>query len=266
MTVDEMKNIGGDYALCRLYEDPTSRAECFFELDGRLYLNPADEKARELISDGAAEIVRKYGVDGVHIDDYFYPHGIGSLDYGSYILSGASLSLGDWRRENISSLVSLLYKKVKNAKNGAIFGVSPSGNLETAINTDYADVKKWCAEAGYIDYICPQIYFGMRHETHAFDRVYAIWESIPRSPKVSLFVGVSFHKVGQTDEYAGSGGREWTESSRVLADCLEFLRGRSSLSGIAVFSYSLLFDPVTSLENENSRRELDSFLPVWKEF
>ncbi len=272
MSESQLLQISPDNILRKWWDNEETRGKYVVEFEDRLYLNPAYSEVRRLIADGASEIVDRYSVDGVHMDDYFYPHGIGEeFDCAAYELCGTVLNLGDWRRENISSLVSLIYSSVKAKDENAIFGISPGGNINTVFTTDYANIYEWCAKKGYIDYICPQIYFGMKHETQSFDATYKKWESIVTENTVSLYVGITFGKaesasLGIGDQYAGSGYDEWINSRRVLADCLLFLREREALDGICVFCYQYFFDPVTGVENENIADELENFIPVWKEF
>ncbi len=244
--------------------------EYIFEHEGRLYLDPAYPEVRSYIAAGALEVASHYDIDGVHMDDYFYPHEIGDIDAASYKKFGASLSLADFRRDNVTKLIMEINSALKSHSHDLTFGISPGGNLETLYNTDYADVARWC-DGGYIDYICPQIYFGLEHETHAFDELYLRWAAIPRDANVKLYVGITFGKaeaasLGIGDKYAGTGQNEWINNRRVLADCLEFLKKSGAPDGISVFCYQYLFDPVSGEKNDKTEAELDSFLPVWKDF
>ncbi|MCI7758927.1 MAG: family 10 glycosylhydrolase, partial [[Eubacterium] saphenum] len=126
------------------------------------YLNPAYSEVIELIADGAREITANYDVDGVHIDDYFYPTTDSYFDSAAFSQSGLS-SLSEFRLANCDKLVSSLYKAVKRGNSSAIFGVSCQGSIYNNYNYMYADVKKWCTESGYIDYIMPQIYYGFKN-------------------------------------------------------------------------------------------------------
>ena len=268
MTLSQIESIGDDYIIGKWWRDGEKRGKYIVEFEGRLYLNPAYAEVRSLIADGAAEVARKYPIDGVHIDDYFYPHGISSdFDDEAYALCANGVPLLEWRRENISVLVKAMRDSVKSVREELLFGVSPGGNLSTAYALDCADVYKWCASDEYVDYICPQIYFGLEHETCAFDATYEKWESIV-GPEVELYVGITLGKavngsLGIADSYAGSGRAEWIESKRVLADCLEFLKNKSSLCGIAVFCYGYFYDPVSGEPNGAVGAELENFLPVF---
>ncbi len=269
MTVPQIESVGEEYIVGKWWRDDEKRGKYIVEFENRLYLNPAYAEVRRLIASGAAEVARRYPVDGVHIDDYFYPHGIGAdFDSEAYAIYADGAPLFQWRRENISALVKAMHDSVKAVSEDLLFGVSPGGNLSTAYSVDCADVYKWCAVGGYVDYICPQIYFGLLHETCAFDATYEKWEGVVSGSAVELYVGITLGKavngaLGIDDPYAGSGRAEWIESDRVLADCLEFLQNKASLCGIAVFCYGYFYDPVSGEPNGALGAELENFLPVF---
>lgn len=129
------------------------------------WLNPAYESVRDFIVSCLNEILDKYDVDGVVIDDYFYPEGATTaFDSESYELYGGDLSLGDFRRSNATALVQQLYDAVKAKDPDLKFGISPQGSspdpFETSGNytTMYADIRSWVKE-GYMDYLSPQMYW-----------------------------------------------------------------------------------------------------------
>ena len=129
-----------------------------------IILNPADETARQLIVDGVREIVSQYPVDGIHFDDYFYPTDIGDADSAAYeayrrtVPQDAAMDLADWRKANVNLLIAETYLTVHRYSQTAVFGISPQGNLGNNAQL-YADVESWCRAKGYLDYICPQLYF-----------------------------------------------------------------------------------------------------------
>lgn len=211
------------------------------------YLNPAYDETRELIVSGACEIMDKYDVDGIHIDDYFYPTTDESFDasaYREYISSGGSLSLGDFRRENVTKLVSELGKAAHERKK--LFGVSPSGNLTRNYGELYADVNEWC-ERKIIDYLCPQIYFGIEHESFPFEKTAREFEKMCAQNGVELIIGMTLEKAqngynGVEDIYAGSGRDEWINKRDILARCFEITLDMKC-KGVAFFSYRLFYSP-----------------------
>ena len=127
-----------------------------------IYLNPAYDEVTELIAAGAAEIVSNYDVDGLHIDDYFYPTTDASFDSAAYSASGYS-SLSDFRFANCDRMVKELYSAVHSANSTAKFSVSTQGRIENNYNQLYADVRKLCTTPGYVDIMIPQIYYGFEN-------------------------------------------------------------------------------------------------------
>ena len=238
-------------------------------VDGCYYLNPAYREVRELVAAGAREILQSYDVDGIHIDDYFYPTVDEDFDEGAfaaYAASGGRQSLGDFRRAQTASLVRTL-SEVTRAE-GRLFGVSPGGNVTRNYEVLYADVEAWCRE-GLLDYLCPQVYFGLEHETHPFVTVCRTFDSWAGRYSVPLIVGMTLEKaanasVGGEDIYAGSGRREWIEHEGVLARCLAATASLPSCRGVALFSSRLLFSPESGAEYEPSAAERDALIPVFK--
>ena len=140
------------------------------------YYNPAYEEVRNLIAAGVREIVKNYDVDGIQFDDYFYPTEDPSFDqdaYQNYLTEmgneTTAMELTEWRRANINALVSLVYAEIKAEKPDVIFGISPQGNIENDMKMG-ADVYSWCEAAGYVDYICPQLYFNFDNPVLPFDQ------------------------------------------------------------------------------------------------
>src|SRR5699024_1940674 len=114
-----------------------------------LYFDPSSETVRQLIVDGVTEIVTNYEVDGIHFDDYFYPTTEASFDEAEYAASGSSLSLEDWRRDNVNQLVKAVYDAIKSEKPEVRFGISPQGNMDNNYNGQYSDVALWLSTPGY---------------------------------------------------------------------------------------------------------------------
>ena len=126
-----------------------------------------------------------------------------------------------------------------------MFGISPSHSLEKNRDRYYADCGRWLAEKGYVDYLCPQVYFGLEHASAAFDRVVDTWLSCSRSSGVKLYFGLGLYKAGlKDDRYAGTGRAEWCQRGDILKREVLFLRSRAKVNGMAFYSYSY-FDPST---------------------
>jgi len=127
--------------------------------DNGIFYNPSSFDAQKLVLDGVREIIENYPVSGIHIDDYFYPttdEGFDSSEYADYINKGGYLTLGDWHRENVNSLIEQIYITVHSYNDELVFSVSPSGDIEKNYENYYADVGLWMSEKGYCDMIIPQ--------------------------------------------------------------------------------------------------------------
>lgn len=227
------------------------QADCpyyFMEYEGGVYLDPAYPYVRSLIADGAAEIAEKYEVDGIHFDDYFYPAEDASLDseaYGLYVESVETpLELPEWRRANISAMVAEVYEKVKKARDGVVFGISPQGNIQND-EAMGADVRAWCASRGYVDYICPQLYYSFENEALGYSEALAQWQALPRFEGLKLYAGLALYKAG-TDADGGT----WLLSNDIIRRQIEAARA-AQCSGVVLYSSAYLHAEQTQAEVAN---------------
>ena len=170
------------------------------ETENGIFLNPANKMARNLIIDGVTEIVRNYDVDGIQFDDYFYPTTDEDFDAQCFAAQAEFDDLAKWRLNNISLMVGEIYSAVKAVDKDILVGVSPQGNMENNYEYMYADVKKWCSEEGYIDYICPQIYFGYENSVKPYEDTIQQWADICTTD-VTLVAGLGVYKNQFTVEY-----------------------------------------------------------------
>lgn len=220
--------------------------------EGRYYFDPADENAKRLICEGAREALMKYEFDGLHMDDYFYPTSDPAFDEKSFSVSGES-DLRSFRENSVNDLVRRLYEVVKAVDNRLLYGISPAGNLSSVRRVYYADVEKWCSGSGYIDYIMPQVYFGFLHGSCPFDKTVDAWGGIIKNPDVKLIIGMTLSKAcsESIDNYAGTeeGKHEWLNNKDVIARSLRYVYASKFCSGISLFCYQYLYDPVSGNEN-----------------
>lgn len=194
--------------------------------EGSIFYNPASELARGIIISGITEVIRNYAVDGVHFDDYFYPTTSASFDkssYDAYLDAGGRLSLDDWRRDNVNKLVEGAYSAVKAVRD-IPFGISPAGNIERVVNEEYADVRLWGSSAGYVDYLCPQVYWGFEHKSFPFVQTCTVWLNVISSESVKIYIGLPAYKLGQTDSGAGSGSAEFKTGKAIIARMVDSVR------------------------------------------
>ena len=161
-----------------------------------LWLDPGDPAVQLRAKAVIEDVLMRYDVDGVHIDDYFYP--IAAKDskgkeidfpdeqtWKQYVASGGKLSRGDWRRQNIDRFVADLYRTIKRDKSWVKFGISPAGiwrpnfppgtTGQDAYAQIFADARKWMLQ-GWADYFAPQIYWTNGTPGHSYSDLLAWWE------------------------------------------------------------------------------------------
>jgi len=218
---------------------------------GLVSYNPGSATARQLITDGVVEIVRNYDVDGIHFDDYFYPVVDAAFDddtYSEYKNGGGTLSLAEWRRENVNILLRQVYSAIKSEKEDVLFGISPQGNMNNNYTQMFIDVEKWLSNEGYLDYICPQVYYGFNNSACPFEKTLASFDSMIKVPGIKLYVGLAAYKIGTVDNYAGSGKNEWINNSDMLARMVTAARKNQKYSGFSIYSYDSIFAPAASVK------------------
>jgi uncharacterized lipoprotein YddW (UPF0748 family) len=200
--------------------------EWIVDAGGKLYINPGIPAARQHIIDTVMEVVKGYNVDGVHLDDYFYPSNVTFADdaaYKSYNPSNIS-SKADWRRSNINEFVKQLGSQIHASKPSLSYGISPFGVWRnsksdstgsdtnasvTAYDSMYADVRTWIKEE-WIDYVAPQIYWSLSFNAARYDKLVDWWVSEVRNTDVKLYIGIATYKLG-TDKSA-----EWQSAQQII--------------------------------------------------
>jgi uncharacterized lipoprotein YddW (UPF0748 family) len=208
----------------------------FVEENGRYYLNPAHGEVIDFVANGVREIVENYDVDGIHIDDYFYPTTDESFDSAEY---DGIIPLPDFRRKNVDKLVQAMYNAAKSKDHNVLFCISPQGNIYNNYNVLYADVEKWCKEPGYCDYIIPQLYYGFKNQVCPFEPTLEKWIKLTENSSVTLSAGICTYKIGVIDTYAGSGKTEWIDDPDVFEKQSEILKQKNI--GTSIYSYSSTF-------------------------
>lgn len=236
--------------------------------DGNYYFNPGIPEVRDLVTRGAVEIVQNYDVDGLHMDDYFYP-GTDFNDAATYQKYGSGFSnIADFRRDSVNQLVAQLDTAVHNIDPDIQFGISPSGiwaNKSTdprGSNTNgsehyvssYADSLYWI-ENGLVDYIIPQIYWEIGHKLADFATLADWWNDAVAGSDVHLYIGMGAYRCA--DNPTGV----WTTTDP-LFDSLAYLENKDNVGGCVFFRYgsipavSGMADRLTSwystVHNENT--------------
>jgi len=189
--------------------------------DGKLYLDPGNPIAVDLVIRGVEEIVRNYDVAGIHFDDYFYPNASVTRDGKTYAAvfddaamyarHGSGRTLSDWRRANTRTLVARTQEAVKAINPRVAFGIAPSGIWRNARNDPlgsdtngfesysaiYADTRGWVKE-GLLDYITPQLYWTIGQSGSDYDILLRWWSDVSTGTGVKLYIGHAAYQVGSS--------------------------------------------------------------------
>ncbi|PAP78862.1 hypothetical protein BSZ37_18745 [Rubrivirga marina] len=170
------------------------RPDLVREYGDYLWLDPGEPEAADHSLSVILDVVRRYDVDGVHLDDYFYPYPVNRNgrrvqfpDAGSYAraqAAGETLGRDDWRRQNVDTFIQRLYDEVKTEKPHVLVGISPfgiwrPGNPASVTGFDqyaeiYADARKWWRE-GWLDYLAPQLYWSIDSRGQSFPALLDWW-------------------------------------------------------------------------------------------
>ncbi|RRD02247.1 glycoside hydrolase family 10 protein [Prevotella sp. OH937_COT-195] len=184
--------------------------EWVFEYDGQFILNPGIPECREYICKIVNDIVKRYDVDGLHIDDYFYPYPVAGQkidDERQFKQNNNGIkNIGDWRRYNVNVFIKQMHDSITSVKPWVKFGVSPFGiyrNKKTSPigsetnglqNYDdlYADVLMW-VNNGWIDYVVPQLYWEIGHKAADYETLIKWWNThITKRP---LYIGEDIERT-----------------------------------------------------------------------
>ena len=254
----EVSKVPTNYIFKKWYNDSSKNGRNIVKVGNRWYFNPGEPEARELVLNGVVEIINNYNVDGIHFDDYFYPTTDSSFDSTSYKLYGEGKALSNWRRENVNTLIKSIYNTIKKKNSNIVFGISPDANVTNDLNTQFADVKLWGSQDGYVDYLCPQIYYSYKSESYSFQTALSTWNDLVTAPNVKLMVGLAVDRIGlKSDTYAcknkshtdatqdcGKFGWQTStpSSSNILASQYEDCMSLNKCSGVFLYSYQYLFN------------------------
>ncbi|MFD0904839.1 glycoside hydrolase family 10 protein [Actinomadura sediminis] len=177
-----------------------------------LWYDPGIPEVRDLVTASVLDVVNKYDIDAVHFDDYFYPYPEDGAfpDDATYRAHGGGKDRGDWRRDNVNTLVRTVSEKIHDAKPHVRFGISPFGVWRNA-TTDpdgsdtralqsyddvYADTRTWIKE-GWIDYVTPQLYWPIGDPAADYAELVGWWSEQVEGTGVRLYIGQGAYRVGQ---------------------------------------------------------------------
>lgn len=185
--------------------------EWFLVYGGKKYFNPGLPEVREHLGKVVRDMVTRYDVDGIHLDDYFYPYRITGKEFPDqkdFLKYGKGMSKDSWRRSNCDSVILLIHNIVRSVKPHVKFGVSPFGiwrnKSQDAMGSDtrggqtnyddlYADILLWL-QKGWIDYVVPQLYWERGHKLADYNTLLDWWNKY--SYGKHLYIGHGIYRAG----------------------------------------------------------------------
>jgi uncharacterized lipoprotein YddW (UPF0748 family) len=213
-----------------------------------LWMDPGELEVLAHTRSVLLDVVRRYNVDGIHIDDYFYPYperdSAGALipfpddvSWEKYLASGGTLSRSDWRRQNVDRLVAELYSSIRAEKPWVRFGVSPIGAWRPgypegtrgydAYEQIYADARLWWRN-GWLDYFAPQLYWRINAATVPFAQMLAWWADENERDR-QLVIGLFTSRADTVDE-----GNRWRATE--ILEQIRITRAHPGTAGHIHFS------------------------------
>ncbi|WP_433548478.1 glycoside hydrolase family 10 protein [Streptomyces sp. CA-294286] len=215
---------------------------------GKLYYNPGLPEVRRFVQDAMLDAVRRYEVDALHWDDYFYPYPVKGEtfdDSAAHAAYGAGFAtLGDWRRHNTDLLVRETSERIRQVRPGVRFGISPFGvwrnesadpegsRTRAGVGTYddlYADTRRWVRE-GWLDYVCPQLYWNVGFEAADYAELVRWWSGTVRGTPVDLYVGEALYKAGNPAQ-----GKAWQDPAE-LSRHLTLAKSHPEVGGHVFFA------------------------------
>ncbi|WP_037670615.1 glycoside hydrolase family 10 protein [Streptomyces griseus] len=214
---------------------------------GKLYYNPGLPQVRAFVQDAMLDAVEKYPVDAVHFDDYFYPYPVPGQtfdDAAAYDAHGGAFPhRAAWRRDNIDRLVRETAARIKEIRPDTQFGISPFGVWRNASSDPrgsdtqalqsyddmHADTRKWVRE-GWIDYICPQLYWHIGFTAADYAKLVPWWAEVARGTRTRLYVGEALYRAGDPAQAAA-----WQDAAE-LSRHLTLAAGHPQVRGHVFFA------------------------------
>lgn len=233
-----------------------TQPEYVYKYGTDLWMDPGAKVIQDLTYNVILDVVRRYDVDAIHLDDYFYPYPVPGQSfpddktYSKYQSTGGKLTLADWRRNNVNQLIQRLSTGIKTVKPNVKFGISPFGINRPGQPSQikgfdqyeqiYADPKKWLEE-GWVDYLAPQLYWRIDPPAQSYPVLLKWWtENNPK--RRHLYPGNWLN---------GLDGKDWLDSE--YEKQVEITRNLSSQLSLGNIFYNM------KVFNENRLGIVDTF-------
>ena len=221
--------------------------EWFLPYGGTLYFDPGNKEAQDWVVKVIRDIVERYDIDAIHMDDYFYPYRIKGKEFPdseSYARYGNGMNKDDWRRSNVDSIIYKLSVAIKEVKPWVKFGISPFGVWrnkdqdpegsdthagQTNYDDLYANIILWL-KMKWIDYVAPQIYWEFSHPHAPYEPLLNWWNSHTYGRQ--CYIGLGIFKAGEN--------AAWRDPNQLPLQ-IDSLRTKENVQGAIYFS-STSFD------------------------
>ena len=281
MTKEEYLNTLAELNFARRHPEHT-----ILDGSGKIILSPSHPEVIEFVTETIMEVVDNYDVEGVHIDDYFYPYAKipEELEHEDYLKyrSSEEQSLDDFRRENVNKMIKSVHDAMKKSfdKNNkkVTFGISPfaiyrthssivengwdKGSYHSAgalqcYSELYSDVYLWMKE-GWIDYVVPQVYFSFSRKDVTYHDLVWWWSNICKETQTDLYIGMGLYQMGsKTAE--GELNPAW-DNPLEMQNQLKFNCQFDNVDGVIFFTYKDLIKG----QNEIKNASLDTIKKLFK--
>ena len=220
--------------------------EWFIDYGGVKYFDPGNKDAQKFVVNVVRDVVKRYDIDAIHFDDYFYPYRIAGKEFNdniSFIKYGNGMSRDDWRRSNVDSIILQLSKAIKEENKYCQFGISPFGvwrNIDkdpegsntkagqTNYDDLYADILLWLKNK-WIDYVAPQLYWEIGQKVVGFKVLTDWWANHAYGRQ--LYIGQGIYRALEARSYA------WKNKDE-LPDQIKYLRKYPQIQVSIFFSSS----------------------------
>jgi uncharacterized lipoprotein YddW (UPF0748 family) len=233
-------------------------------------LDPGDPRSRGWSLAVIMDVLKRYDIDGVHIDDYFYPYPVKGVykpadfpdnaPWERYLKTGGKLSRNDWRRENVNTFVQLVYNSIKKEKPWVKFGVSPFGIWRpghpagVSVSLDsydalYSDSLNWLTN-GWVDYLSPQLYWPVADKEHSFAALLQWWGA-QNTRHRHLWPGMKM------EDWPGFNADPAAETAREI----DLIRRDPGASGVSLWRASSLMHPANGVAAALARLDPAPALP-----
>jgi uncharacterized lipoprotein YddW (UPF0748 family) len=213
-----------------------------------LWLDPTEPEVQKYSLSVILDVVKRYDIDGVHFDDYFYPYPISEngaridfpddKNWQKYQNAGGKLMRDDWRRKNVNDFIESVGREIKKIKSEIMYGISPFGVAEENYKNLYADAEKWLRE-GTVDYFVPQIYWKIDRPNREFPILLKFWESV-NVKKRHVWAGLGTYKIpSKTENF----------SAQEIINQITLTREIQPTAGNIQFSFKSLRSDFDSIQN-----------------